>query len=855
MLSIAPANILFELICFAAFAVICGGLLKPRFSGKTSLLITAGCLTVVAGIQTVLLVATAGSLGRIITLLPATAYLPAILAVHVLSRNGFATAVATWSFGLLAPYILNLLRDLLLANSQSLPFDWLWLTVLCSLVLAALLVFVALWFCRKPFQQFVFRNKYVWIIVPVILAFSLVSYVDNMNFTPILAGILFLSLLATFLFVTKFLNVAMSEQTARASERAIAAQLELQREEIARIRQKIEQGRIYRHDMRHHLSVLEGLADQENAQEIRQYIGDLNNRLSSVEKEDYCENATVNAVLAAYIGRAKQQDIRVAVKARIPQELPVDEIDICTIMANALDNAVAACRENKSKRWIELNSALHDNGNFSIDIRNTCDTPVEFGKDGIPVSHRGEGHGLGLKSIDAVVQKYNGLLRCTCDDQIFRFSAALFLPENMPATVRPSGMKRAVSNTVITILLALCFINVFPDTVQALETVPIIGNVLRLAAFRTYHSSFTWGSSSLEVSFPQIEWKESISDLLSDVPGNNGETVENDTPGPVGTDSTSSNTKPQTPVTEAAPNRSESTSSTAENTETTQPSDTGSTKPETKPTEPVTTPSSESTAPESPPTAPVISEVYEPALTPDTGSPTLETKLTEPVTMPPSQPTAPELPPTAPMIPEVNKPVLPPDNPPDISNGTEDMNQQMEAYIQAVKKEFLWYFSQKYQGYVASDTGYNILRNDESLLSICFYTTLNAGGSGEYSRCFTLDKTTGKMLTLSDLFAEGSDYISVISADILRQMTEQAEAGDGDYFIPGGIWSPEECFKAIAADQNFYIDETNKLVIVFDEYEVAPGSMGMPQFTVEIAVLDDILRQPSLLSPDGKEAG
>lgn len=797
MLPIAPANIIFELICFAAFAVICGGLLKPRFSGKTSLLIAVGCLTVVVAIQIAILLASDGAVQLLLTLLPATAYLPVILAVHVLSKNGFVTAVATWSFGLLVPYILNLIRELLLANSRSLLFDWLWLTVLCSLVLAALLVFTALRFCRKPFQQFVFYNKYVWIIVPVILAFSLASYVDNMNFNPILAGILFLSLLATFLFVIKFLNVAMSEQTARASERAIATQLELQREEIARIRQKVEQERIYRHDMRHHLLVLEELADRENSQGIRQYIGNLNHQLSAVEKEDYCENATVNAVLAAYIGRAKQQDIRVTVKVRIPQELPVDEIDICTIVANALDNAIAACVTSESDRWIELSSALHDNGNFSIDIRNTCDVPIEFGTDGIPVSNKGEGHGLGLKSIDAVVQKYNGLLRCTCENQVFRFSVVLFHMDNMP-TVRSSGMKRAVSNTVATLLLTVCFINILPDTVQALENVPVIGNVLRLADFRTYHSSFNWGSSSLEVLFPQIEWKESVSGSLDGAHGNNKETMKSDIPDPAGTESADSHTKPQAPTTSLVQNRSESTSS----------------HPQTSVT---------------------------PRL-PDTGSLSRETPSAEQVTTPPSELT----------IPDVSEPVLQPDNSPDISNGIEDINQQMETYIQAVKKEFFWYFSQKYQGYVASDTDYNILRNDDRLLSICFYTTLNVGGSGEYSRCFTLDKTTGKVLTLADLFAEGSDYIGVISADIMRQMTEQVESGEGDYFIPGGIWSPEECFKAIAADQNFYIDETNKLLIIFDEYEVAPGSMGMPQFIIETTVLDDILRRPSLLSFIGK---
>ena len=146
-----------------------------------------------------------------------------------------------------------------------------------------------------------------------------------------------------------------------------------------------------------------------------------------------------------------------------------------------------------------------------------------------------------------------------------------------------------------------------------------------------------------------------------------------------------------------------------------------------------------------------------------------------------------------------------------------------------------------YQGYTASDTGYQVLRDDEEMLSLCFYTTLNAGGSVEYSRYFTLDKRIGEILSLSDLFVEGSDYIGAISGDILRQMEEQVAAGEGDYFIPGGIWSEEECFQAIGADQNFYLDESGSLVIVFDEYEVAPGSMGMPRFVIDEQAISDIL--------------
>ncbi len=72
-------------------------------------------------------------------------------------------------------------------------------------------------------------------------------------------------------------------------------------------------------------------------------------------------------------------------------------------------------------------------------------------------------------------------------------------------------------------------------------------------------------------------------------------------------------------------------------------------------------------------------------------------------------------------------------------------------------------------------------------------------------------------------------------------------AGEAEYFLPGGIWADEECFESIDPDQNFYIDENGQLVIVFAEYEVAPGSMGEPESVIPTDVLDGFLAQPSVL--------
>ena len=177
---------------------------------------------------------------------------------------------------------------------------------------------------------------------------------------------------------------------------------------------------------------------------------------------------------------------------------------------------------------------------------------------------------------------------------------------------------------------------------------------------------------------------------------------------------------------------------------------------------------------------------------------------------------------------------------PTLTEPSTKLSSKLQEYIEQMQNKFLWYVYRKYDGYVNTDITYEILRDDEQWLCIRFDATINAGGSGQYSRCFTFDKENDNVVELCDLFLDESDYISVISEEIIKQMTSQVQNGEGDYFIPGGIWAEEECFQAIAPDQNFYINAQGLLVIVFDEYEVAPGSMGMPEFIIGSEVLDAI---------------
>ena len=164
-----------------------------------------------------------------------------------------------------------------------------------------------------------------------------------------------------------------------------------------------------------------------------------------------------------------------------------------------------------------------------------------------------------------------------------------------------------------------------------------------------------------------------------------------------------------------------------------------------------------------------------------------------------------------------------------------------------MKKEFLKAVLRKYDGYVGMDSSYTIVRDDERLCITCFDATVNMGGSADYSRYVVLDKTQGRVLALFDLFLPDSDFVTVVSREILRQMEEQVKAGTGRYYIPGQGWLEETCFQSVDPDQNFYINEADSLVIVFDEYQVAPGHMGQPEFVIPTKLLDGLLAEPSVL--------
>ncbi len=112
----------------------------------------------------------------------------------------------------------------------------------------------------------------------------------------------------------------------------------------------------------------------------------------------------------------------------------------------------------------------------------------------------------------------------------------------------------------------------------------------------------------------------------------------------------------------------------------------------------------------------------------------------------------------------------------------------------------------------------------------------------QYSKYYHIDKNTGRQMTLSDLFREDADYITVISENIKTQMKEQMAADEGIVYFLDSEDMPGVSFDKIQPDQDFYFNQDGEIVIEFDEYEVAPGYMGIVSFTIPRSVTEVLLK-------------
>lgn len=183
-----------------------------------------------------------------------------------------------------------------------------------------------------------------------------------------------------------------------------------------------ENAAAYRHDLRHHLALLQSMAADERLEDIKDYLLTAQSDIDNITPLHFCNNETVNLILSAFASKAKKAGIQLVVEARLPDSLPFSDTELCSLLSNALENAIQACEriEYRNQRLIKLR-LFSKNNKLCLDIRNRYEAEPVFSQ-GLPLSKL-QGHGYGTKSMAHIVEKHGGVFQFSTKDGWFIFQA------------------------------------------------------------------------------------------------------------------------------------------------------------------------------------------------------------------------------------------------------------------------------------------------------------------------------------------------------------------------------------------------------------------------------------------------
>lgn len=202
-------------------------------------------------------------------------------------------------------------------------------------------------------------------------------------------------------------------------------------ESAAQTRASIAQVRGLKHELRHHVETLEALYANRDYPRLGAYLAELGAERDALPQLYYAENFMVNAILTGRLAPAREHGVRVECKASVPEELHIVDADLCTLLANLLDNAVEACERltEGAERFIKL----------SLEVRQdlllvTCvNSAPPRGMDaaGFTTSKPDpDSHGLGIPAMRRVAEKYDGVLEVSQSGGVFTLRTVLHLSSN-----------------------------------------------------------------------------------------------------------------------------------------------------------------------------------------------------------------------------------------------------------------------------------------------------------------------------------------------------------------------------------------------------------------------------------------
>lgn len=186
----------------------------------------------------------------------------------------------------------------------------------------------------------------------------------------------------------------------------------------------------FRHDMKNHLSTIDGMLKSEQVSDAASYVALISEKIDSIRSVINSGNTIVDIVLNNKAALAREKNITTYHDLVIPPTLAIDSVDLSIILGNLYDNAIEASEQIITDKWIRVQLLIYKDVLF-IDFKNHFDGIIKTSEHHyLSRKTNSSEHGIGLSNVLMVVDKHHGTITINHDDKIFNISIMIPQSEN-----------------------------------------------------------------------------------------------------------------------------------------------------------------------------------------------------------------------------------------------------------------------------------------------------------------------------------------------------------------------------------------------------------------------------------------
>ncbi len=198
----------------------------------------------------------------------------------------------------------------------------------------------------------------------------------------------------------------------------VELQTEQSKTHLDEVRSIHKEMRGYKHDFHNHLQTLKGYIEAGENERALKYIEELDYGVMNTDTLLKTGNVSVDIILSAKIAKAKSNGINVTVKANLPDNLNITDVELSIVIGNLLDNAIEACTASTDKEpFIRVYLVMKSNMLYFSMLNSSGD---KLKKDGsLFNSKKGGFHGFGLRRAESIIEKHGGWIKYNSEDGAF----------------------------------------------------------------------------------------------------------------------------------------------------------------------------------------------------------------------------------------------------------------------------------------------------------------------------------------------------------------------------------------------------------------------------------------------------